>query len=259
MTQGGGVSGMMWTKMPGDQILGLLTDDFVRSIEITEEIIRYRDPGADLPDCTANPAPATGCDPQCQEQYPIRLVLVGTANDGIFASSDSGQSWQDRSSGLLSFDVRDIFSGRECVVDPEFELRLADNFFLYAGTFGGGVFKGTCAISIINDPFDPTQYKAVLDSISWTELNTGLADRNVRSLAVDPNRTSNLFAGTNDGGVFVTGNGGVLWQPLNPGDTLTNMRVNDIGLVFDPFCGNCTNVLAGTAGGGANRIRILKQ
>ncbi len=55
---------------------------------------------------------------------------------------------------------------------------------LYAGTFGGGVFKSTDSGG------------------SWSAVNTGLTNTSVRALAIDPATPSTLYAGTLGGGVF---------------------------------------------------------
>jgi hypothetical protein len=49
---------------------------------------------------------------------------------------------------------------------------------LYAGTFGGGVYKST--------DFGGT----------WVAANTGLTDLSVRALAIDPTTPATLYAGT---------------------------------------------------------------
>ena len=55
---------------------------------------------------------------------------------------------------------------------------------LYAGTSGGGVFKSTNS------------------GTSWSAVNSGLTNTNVRALAIDPTTPSTLYAGTSAGGVF---------------------------------------------------------
>jgi photosystem II stability/assembly factor-like uncharacterized protein len=55
---------------------------------------------------------------------------------------------------------------------------------LYAGTFGGGVFKSTDGGG------------------AWSAANTGLTVNNVLALAIDPATPTTLYAGTRDGGVF---------------------------------------------------------
>jgi hypothetical protein len=65
----------------------------------------------------------------------------------------------------------------------------------------------------------------------------------VYSLAYDPSGSA-LYAGTRDGGVFRSGDGGSSWTPVNAG--LTNPTV--FSLAFDPASPSI--LYAGTYGGG---------
>jgi hypothetical protein len=90
---------------------------------------------------------------------------------------------------------------------------------LFAGTFGGGVFLSTN------------------NGTSWTAVNTGLTDLEVRSFAV---LGSNLLAGTEGGGVFLSTNNGTSWTAVNTG--LTGTYVLSLAV-------NGSNLFAGTDGG----------
>ena len=67
---------------------------------------------------------------------------------------------------------------------------------LFAGTSGDGVFLSTN------------------NGTSWTQVNSGLANKNVYALAVSPNGAgdTNLFAGTYGGGVYLSTNNGLSWN-----------------------------------------------
>ena len=69
---------------------------------------------------------------------------------------------------------------------------------LYAGTYGGGVFKSTDA------------------GATWSAANTGLDSTGVTALAIDPNTPSTLYAGTG-GGVFKSTDAGATWGAATPG------------------------------------------
>jgi len=97
---------------------------------------------------------------------------------------------------------------------------------LYAGTWGGGVFKST------NGGMD------------WTAVNIGLTNLEVWALAIDPQTPDTLYAGTWGGGVFKSTNGGTDWTAMNIG--LTNTWV--YALAIDPQTRD--TFYAGTAGGG---------
>ncbi len=64
---------------------------------------------------------------------------------------------------------------------------------LYAGTYGGGVFKSTDG------------------GTSWSP--TGLTNAIVSALAINPQSPSTIYVGTDSGGVFKTMDGGANWSP----------------------------------------------
>ncbi|HRR09976.1 MAG TPA: hypothetical protein PLO56_14905, partial [Rhodothermales bacterium] len=87
---------------------------------------------------------------------------------------------------------------------------------IFAGTWGGGV------------------YSSSNNGSSWTPVNSGLTNTNVRSLAL-LNANGVLFAGTNGGGVFMSSNNGSSWTPVNNGLTNTyvySLAINANGVVF---------------------------
>ncbi|MEI6205239.1 MAG: FG-GAP-like repeat-containing protein [Desulfuromonadales bacterium] len=97
---------------------------------------------------------------------------------------------------------------------------------LYAGTWGGGVFKSTNGGS------------------SWSAINSGLTKSTINALAIDPSTPQTVYAGTWGGGVFKSTNGGSSWSAVNSG--LTNSNVSSLAL--DPSTPQ--TVYAGTSGGG---------
>jgi photosystem II stability/assembly factor-like uncharacterized protein len=95
---------------------------------------------------------------------------------------------------------------------------------LYAGTYGGGVFKSTDG------------------GANWSLANSGLTNFYVNALAIDPNTPTTLYAGTN-GGVFKSADGGANWsapgsrpdlrlRPGNGSDELQHTLRRDNGGVF---------------------------
>ena len=82
---------------------------------------------------------------------------------------------------------------RALAIDPD----MPDT--LYAGVYGGGVWKSTNG------------------GASWRAVNTGLTDTFVSALAIDPDTPTTLYAGTGYGGVFKSTNGGGDWSGLNTG------------------------------------------
>ena len=108
-------------------------------------------------------------------------TLYSGSTGGVFRSTDGGDNWTAINSGMTGRLVHEL------VIDP------TDPSTLYAGTdwvnpgssVGDGVFKST-------DGGD-----------NWVAINTGLTNRRVHALAIDPASPSTLYAGTRGGGVFV--------------------------------------------------------
>ena len=105
--------------------------------------------------------------------------------------------------GLGNTDVRAL------AIDP------AAPSTLYAGTWGGGVFKSTNSGG------------------TWTAINAGLTDPFISALAIDPSAPATLYAGTASGfsgGVFKSTDGGASWTAINAG-----LSTREIGaLAIDP-------------------------
>ena len=107
---------------------------------------------------------------------------------------------------------------------------------IYAGTYGGGVFKSTN------------------NGGSWDAVNSGLTNALVLSLAIDPSAPDTLYAGTQQRGVFKSTNGGGSWSAVGLTDTFA---VN--ALAIDPsapatlYAGTDSGVFKSSNGGGAGR------
>jgi photosystem II stability/assembly factor-like uncharacterized protein len=78
-------------------------------------------------------------------------------------------------------------------------------------------------------------------------VNTGLTNRNVFALALSPGYATDhtLFAGTEGGGVFRSGDGGASWSAVNAG--LANRSVQ--ALALSPSYATDRTLFAGTLGG----------
>jgi photosystem II stability/assembly factor-like uncharacterized protein len=76
----------------------------------------------------------------------------------------------------------------------------------------------------------------------WTSL--GPAGGDIRALVISSSRPATLFAGTSNGGVFRSTNGGGSWTAVNTGMTSTAVQA----LAIDPA--SPTTLFAGTSGGG---------
>jgi photosystem II stability/assembly factor-like uncharacterized protein len=89
---------------------------------------------------------------------------------------------------------------------------------LYAGTWGGGVFKSTH------------------QGDRWSAASTGLTSRYVIVLAIDPQTSTTLYAGTALAGVYRSDDGGESWRAINNGlsDDYDVDGVNVTALAIDP-------------------------
>ena len=82
---------------------------------------------------------------------------------------------------------------------------------------------------------------------SWTEVNSGITDLHVLSLAVEPSNTNILYAGTRLHGIFKTTNAGASWSLVKSGLLSTSFGVSHLPIVIDPL--NPGTVYAGTVNG----------
>jgi uncharacterized protein (TIGR03437 family) len=185
--------------------------------------------------------------PRCFAQIGSTL-FVGTQGDGVFKSTDSGGAWISINNGLQSIDITALgASGTD----------------LFAGTNGQGLYKssdngatwaqieidytvGSPVTAILihgSDIYASTIFgviKSPLSNFSFTPVNTGLTNLNVRSLAATAN---DIYAATDGGGVFRTIDFGANWSQVgNTSTGLTNENVRSLTV-------DSTYIYAGTAGG----------
>jgi hypothetical protein len=112
-------------------------------------------------------------------------TLYAGTHMGVFSSTDD-MHWTALNSGLTTLDTRAlVFKGSD----------------LYAGTWGGGVFR------------------SMDHGALWTPVNSGLTNKEVQSFAVTEHT---LFAGTSEGegGVFLSTDNGSNWTGVSEEDAL---------------------------------------
>jgi photosystem II stability/assembly factor-like uncharacterized protein len=114
-------------------------------------------------------------------------ALCGTDGEGVYRSTNSGQTWESSTSGMGLAIVKALIS-------------VADT--AYAGTYSKGIFRSTNG------------------GASWAEANSGLWNKRVLSLAY---WEASLYAGTEDGGVFRSTDKGTSWEWFSTG--LSSLRV----------------------------------
>jgi len=117
-----------------------------------------------------------------QSVHDMNTLLVGTEDDGIFISTNSGKTWQAINDGLGSMTVYSLAQ------DP-FGAEV-----LYAGTFRGGVFK------------------SIDGGALWKSCNNGLTKLDIHALLVDPSDSDVIYCGTLGSGVFISEDAGAQWK-----------------------------------------------
>ena len=82
----------------------------------------------------------------------------------------------------------------------------------------------------------------------WTQCSQGMWGGYIQTLALSPGYTTDqtIFAGTYDGGVFKSSDGGASWSTVNTG--LTSLRVD--ALALSPGYASDSTIFAVTWGGG---------
>ena len=170
-------------------------------------------------------------------------VFVGTFGQGIYLSEDAGETWRAVGEDT-PFDI--VFA---IAVHP------FQNDTIYAGTSGGLFIShdggtrwkpvvdlaGMSIHSIVlSDQLETSEFMAVgtygagvfisEDSGSrWRVANEGLSDLNVRSVALDPDRSELLYVATAAEGFFRSKDAGRSWTSINKG--LADLSARWIGVI----------------------------
>ncbi|MCX6145245.1 MAG: T9SS type A sorting domain-containing protein [Ignavibacteriales bacterium] len=190
-------------------------------------------------------------------------LFAGTYSGGIFLSTNNGDTWKDVHSNLSSNSVTALAISADG----------GGGVSLYAGTDGDGVYRSTNngtnwvavntgiplplainALIVTQNPSggvnifagtngaDGGVYLSTNRGASWATSNQGIAGDYVNSLVANG---TNLFAGTNEDGVYRSSDNGKTWVAAQAG-LPANTTVN-------AFCVNGTVLFAATFGDGVYR------
>jgi len=159
-------------------------------------------------------------DPIHDHDWPIHLdfdaqdaeiLYLGADSNDLYRSLDNGVSWEGIS--------EDIYTDVGCyrtypVAHPS-----------QAGAVYFGM--GACGDMTLEPDEGGVYYSTDDYGDSWEARNTGLSDRDIQSLAINPNDGDTLLAGTQDGNLFYTLNGGSNWvQTTQLTGTVTRLYFN---------------------------------
>jgi len=181
-------------------------------------------------------------------------LFAGTNSDGVYRSINQGQSWepananlQSRTTSALAVMGANLFAGTDNGVYLSLDNGAAwrecndglppARYINTLAVSGTTLYAGSGATSGV---FVSTNWSN--QCRNWTTINTGIIDRDIRSLAVSADC---LFAGTETGGVFRTCNQGQSWMQVNAG--LTNLSVH--ALAAHDLGASGRIVFAGTGNG----------
>lgn len=163
------------------------------------------------------------------------VVYAGTFRGGVFRSRDEGKTWQSVNEGLKRLEVKSLLA-----VDSDLYAGTGDGVYRLRGTTDrwapvttglddtlvhslaraadGTLFAGTSGKGI---------FRLTPRSSGWARVRHGLKDHEgmvenfIRVLVID--RDQSIFAGTFDGGVFHSIDGGLTWRPISralPNDSI---------------------------------------
>ncbi|MGA7720548.1 MAG: hypothetical protein WCA84_05155, partial [Ignavibacteriaceae bacterium] len=153
------------------------------------------------------------------------IILTGVQDDGIYISSDKGNSWS-HSQGRMSVYclALDRFNNQVIYAGTDNEILVSRDGGNYFNTLYS--FQDNITINCI--VIDETQTKSILIGTSKgiyksfdrgrSFIKAGLEGQNISSLAV--NNSGNkaiIFAATMGGGIFKTANYGTSWISINNG------------------------------------------
>jgi photosystem II stability/assembly factor-like uncharacterized protein len=173
-------------------------------------------------------------------------IYAGTFRGGVFRSRDEGKTWQPVNAGLKRFEVKALMvAGDELYAgtgDGVYRLNEAGDRWSVVTTGLDDILVHALARSSDGTLFAGTSGKGVLrfkhNTDGWVRMRHGLQDHEgmvenfIRVLVIDQDQ--GIFAGTFDGGVFRSADGGTTWRPISralPNDSIRGIVLIDHGVV----------------------------
>jgi photosystem II stability/assembly factor-like uncharacterized protein len=117
------------------------------------------------------------------DPYDAQVVYIGTGDNGIFKSSNGGQSWISIGDGLSTNCIRDI------LINP------GNQQVIYVGGGTPSFFPSNPGIPGIYRSLDNT-------GASWASMMEGMGSKAIRSLAITGSVPRTIFTGTEGNGIW---------------------------------------------------------
>ena len=137
----------------------------------------------------------------CLGITPSGNIFAGTFGQGVFYSSDGGESWHARNDGLPDFNIKDI------LVSPDYE----NDSTVFVATYGSGIYKSTDS------------------GVNWHYA--GLNGKYINKIETSPSyATDQTIFATGWDGVFRSKNGGENWNFVS---TVVRYEESYQSLLFD--------------------------
>ena len=121
------------------------------------------------------------------------IIFVGAPSGGVWKSTDNGATWAEFSGGLTRLGVSSI------VIDPI----TPSTMYIATGDRDGGDAPGYGV------------WRSTDGGISWSSHNSGIGNRTINELIMDPTDSSKMLATANNGVVYRTTNAGTTWSASN--------------------------------------------
>ena len=141
-------------------------------------------------------------------------TLLAVTDLGLYRSSDGGASWQTPTTDLPPVRINTLLAG-----SPSTTVYAGTSLGLYRSTDGGN---------------------------TWASLGTGLANRDVQALAIDPANANRIIAGSTTG-LYVSADSGNTWN-AEPNAGLSGTATLIGAIAFCPGGGDA-NLYLGTGNG----------
>ncbi len=172
-------------------------------------------------------------------------VYVGTFRGGVFRTKDQGKTWQAVSGGLKRKEIKTLLAVGDVIyagtADGAYRFNAADDRWTVVTTGLDDILVHALAQGSDGTLYAGTSGKGVLrfkaNTNGWIRMQHGLKDHEgmienfIRVLTIDPE--GGIYAGTFDGGVFRSADGGMTWRPISralPNDSIRGILFNSRGL-----------------------------